>query len=197
MFEVIHYDPSHEDLLEEIFQLPDLPERNQTKEGIHYDRLMEDGVLLLIRYKGEIRGMECCPFQKENVYWAKFPWRVVHHKMPYFPRYLYEQKIYDEIAKRKIMHIASFWNVSSDYHRRINKQMAYTQKHQNLHQDKLSDASLMYLPYWKVYDKQVLEFDTWSIPVYCNLVDGNWFLNREEKEIDENFKIHFEPHTIH
>ena len=197
MFEVIHYNPSHEDLLEEFFQLPDLPERNRTKKAIHYDKLIEDGVLLLIRYKGKISGMECCLFQKENVYWAKFPWRVVHHKMPYFPRYLYEQKIYDEISKRGIKHIATFFNVTTDYQKRINKQMSYTQKNQIQHKNKLSDASLMYLPHWKVYHNLVFESYTWSIPIYCNLIDGTWFLHRKEKQIDADTKIHFKPHTFY
>lgn len=200
MIEVINYDPKHhEDLLEEFFQLPGLPERNSNKKFLHYDKLMDDGVLLLVKYKNKVKGMECCLFNTEDdgTYWAKFPWRTLHHKMPYFPRYHYEQKIYDEIAKRKITKIATFYNVGTDYNKRINRTIRYTQKHQKNYVDKLSDVSKLYLPYWKKYHKQVFESYTWSVPVYCNLTDGKWFLKREEKEINEEHQINFKPHTFY
>lgn len=199
MIEIIHYDPKyHEDLLKDFFKLPNLPDRNKDKKSIHYDSLIEDGVLLLIMYKNQVRGMECCKFIKEeDIYWAKFPWRVVHYKLPYYPRYIYEKKIYEEIYKRNIKYCASFWNVSNNYHKRLNKQMKYIQKHQKSHIQKLSSASLNYLPHWKLYNKQVYESFTWSIPIYCNLENGSWFLNREEKEINEEYKLHFEPHSFY
>jgi len=181
MFEVFKYDPKyHEHLLDEFFKQK-VADRNKDRKSIHYDDLMENGVIVMTLYKDRI-GFEACRFitEKDGTRWAKYPWRVCYPGIPYRRRSLAENIVYESIYEQGIFYIACFFNVETDYHKRVLKFMP---KYFNDNEG-YSTISLMYQD-WQLHDREVYEMNTWSRPIYFS-PDKKFFLKRDDRPIQHD-----------